>query len=369
MSQPTRVGGFGARLFVVQSLVILGGTASLLGVALTIAPILFRERLERAIEPLPDDVAGSVGLAFEQSILISLSVAVTVASAIGLLVGWLVSRRVQRSVLAMAESAESIAASDYRVRIPAAGLGSEFTRLEDSFNDMAAALAATERTRVETLRDLAHEFRTPLTTVRGYTEALADGVMTADADVWRTVASELARMERLVRDIALVSNAQERQLHLALKRVPVAELVVDAIATAEPGFAAKQVALTVEAHDAGLKVLVDLDRMHEVLANLLDNALRHTPAGGEVHLAARPVRDHVELAVSDTGEGIAAVHLSRVFERLYRVDDGRSRDHGGTGIGLAIARALVEAHDGRIRAESPGPGQGSTFRVTLPRAQ
>lgn len=368
MSSQPRLGGFGTRLLAAQGLVILAGTASLLGVALTVAPVLFHRHLARAAGPIPDDVARHVDLAFSRSILISLGLAVTAASVTALLVGLFVTRRVLRPIRSMATAAELITAGDYGSRIPTARLGSEFTRLEEAFNNMAATLAATERTRAEILRDLAHEFRTPLTTVRGYTEAIADGVMPADAETSRTIEAELARMERLVHDIALVSSAEERHLHLVVERVPAAELVRVAAATAQAAYTSKQVTLAVETAWDCPEVSVDRDRIQEALSNLLTNALRHTPTGGEVRLTATPQGDHVELAVTDTGEGISPQHLSRVFERFYRVGEGRSRQQGGSGIGLAIARALVQAHGGHIRAESSGPGKGSTFTITLPRA-
>jgi len=368
MSPQLRLGGFGTRLLAAQGLVIVAGTASLLGVALTVAPVLFHRHLARAAGPIPDDVARHVDLAFSRSILISLGLAVTAASITALLVGLFVTRRVIRPIRAMATAAELITAGDYGSRIPTARLGSEFASLEQAFNNMAAALAATERTRAEILRDLAHEFRTPLTTVRGYTEAIADGVMPADAETSRTIEAELARMERLVHDIALVSSAEERHLHLTRERTPATEILTDAANTAQAAFTNKQVALAVETGQNCPEVSVDRDRIQEVLVNLLSNALRHTPEGGEVRLTARSQADHVELAVSDTGEGIPAQHLSRVFERFYRVGQGRSRQQGGSGIGLAIARALVQAHDGHIRAESAGPGKGSTFTISLPRA-
>jgi len=232
---------------------------------------------------------------------------------------------------------------------------------------MAVTLAATERTRTEMLRDLAHELRTPLTTVRGYVEALADGVMTLDPDTEGTIVSELARVERLVDDIATVSRAEERQLDLHLRRTAAGDLVAAAVAAAALAYEDGGVLLLAEVETDLPAVVADPDRVQEVLANLLENALRHTPAGGRVTVSAREgAAGAVELVVSDTGDGLAAEHLPRVFERFYRVDTGRSRGRGGSGIGLAIARALTEAHGGRIRVESPGSGRGATFTITLP---
>lgn len=364
----TRFGGFGARLLAAQGLVIVAGTASLLGVALTVAPVLFHRHLTEATGPISEDVTRHVDIAFSRSILISLGLAVTAASVTALLVGLFVTRRVLRPIQTMATSAELITAGNYGTRIPAVRLGSEFARLERAFNNMAATLAATERTRAEILRDVAHEFRTPLTTVRGYTEAIADGVMPPDAEASRTIEAELARMERLVHDIALVSSAEERHLHLAKERTSAVEILTDAANTAQAAFATKGVTLAVETAENCPSVSVDRDRIQEVLANLLSNALQHTPEGGEVRLTASPQQDQVEFVVADTGDGIPASHLPRVFERFYRVGEGRSRQQGGSGIGLAIARALVQAHDGHIRAESAGPGMGSIFTITLPKA-
>jgi len=173
-------------------------------------------------------------------------------------------------------------------------------------------------------------------------------------------------VERLVDDIATVSLAQERQLDLNLRPIAANDLISAAVAAAARAFDDGGVALLSTVPKALPAVVADPDRVQEVLANLLDNALRHTPAGGRVTVTARQGAGIVELVVADTGDGLAPEHLPRVFERFYRVDDGRSRGRGGSGIGLAIARALIEAHGGRIRAESPGPGRGSTFTVSLP---
>jgi signal transduction histidine kinase len=208
-----------------------------------------------------------------------------------------------------------------------------------------------------------------LTTVRGYTEAMADGVMPADRETLRTMEAELTRLERLVADLTLVARAEERHLHLRKLRTPVADLIGSAVAAAATAYDRKGVTLLAEIEDGCPDVPVDRDRIQEVLANLLSNALRYTPAPGGVTVTARRrTDDAVELEVTDSGEGIAAEHLPRLFERFYRADQARAGDRGGSGIGLAIARALVLAHDGQIHARSAGPGLGSTFSVVLPAA-
>jgi len=223
------------------------------------------------------------------------------------------------------------------------------------------------------LRDLAHELRTPLTSVRGYHEAVADGVLPADRTTFARVDAELARIERLVEDLDLVSRAEERRLDLRLRPMPVDQLVAAAADAASPVAGAAGV-LVLTGGGAGVgagggavsQVLVDPDRLHEALSNLLSNAIRHTPRGGTVLVDGHQVGAVVEITVTDTGDGIAAEHLPRVFERFYRVDDGRTRDSGGSGIGLAITRSLVEAQGGRVRLESPGLGRGVRAVITLP---
>ena len=358
--------GLGARLLAAQGLVILAGSATLLTLALTLAPGLFRDHLRQAAGPVPPELAGHINEAFARAVLLALLVAMAAAALTAFAVSLLVARRLVRPVAAMAAAAPRIAAGRYDVRVSASGLGAEFEALGRSFDEMAAALAATERVRADLLRDVAHELRTPLATIRAYVEGLADGVVTPDALTAATLEAELDRMQRLVGDLDTVSRAEERQLDLHLRPVVPADLVTAAVEAARPSFTSKGVGLAARVEPGTPPVLADADRLHEVLANLLDNALRHTPAGGQVTVAAQSRGGEVELVVRDNGEGIPSDQLPRVFERFYRVDAGRSRTRGCSGIGLTIARALVEAHGGRIRADSAGPGTGAALTVTLP---
>jgi len=180
---------------------------------------------------------------------------------------------------------------------------------------------------------------------------------------------ESGRLRRLVDDLQKVSRAEERQLDLRLRPISLTAVVEAAAQAAGPAYAAKGIALETAIAERLPELAADPDRIGEVLANILDNALRHTPTGGRVEVRAARRSDEVELTVADTGEGIPPEHLSRVFERFYRIDSGRTRALGGSGIGLAIASALVEAHGGRIRAESEGPGKGARVVVTLPTAR
>jgi len=234
---------------------------------------------------------------------------------------------------------------------------------------MAATLETTERRRLELLGDVAHELRTPIATLEGYLEGLLDGVVEPTQVTWARLHAEAGRLRRLVDDLQELSRAEAGQIPLRLRAADPGE--VARVATDRLAGQFEERGLTFVADvPAGLPpVLVDPDRVVQIITILLTNALRYTPAPGRIALAVRAEGDAVRFAVTDSGVGIAPEQLAHVFERFYRVDKSRSRALGGSGIGLTIARALVEAMGGRIRAESAGLGRGSTFVVTLPAAR
>ena len=353
-----------ARLLLAQLLVIVAGSATLALVALAIAPGIFHDHIRSSGGVIPDDVARHVDKAFGAAVLIALAVAIGAAFLTALAVSTFISLRIVKPIRALAEAAERIAKGAYAARVPATG-SDEIAVLGSAFNEMATALESAERKRRELVTDVAHELRTPLATVEGSLEGLADGVVPADPEIWSLLRAETGRLRRLVDDLAKVSRAEERQLDLCSTPTKPGLLVAAAVQAASPAYAAKGVALETKLDRRLPSVDVDPDRIAEVLANLLDNALRHTPTGGRVEVVAAGRGKQVELVVADTGEGIAPEHLDRVFERFYRVDRARSRDQGGSGIGLAIARALVEAHGGQLWAESSGPGLGARFVCRL----
>lgn len=356
-----------AKLIAAQLLVIVAGSATLALVALAVAPGLFRSHVREALGTVPQPVADHLDRAFAGAVLLALGIAIGAALVTAVAASGLLAVRMLRPVSAMARAAERISRGQYETRVPAAGRD-ELARLAEAFNEMAAALEGAERRRRELVSDVAHEFRTPLATLEGYVEGMADGTLPRDAETWTVLGDEIRRLTRLVDDLATVSRAEERQLDLRLRRVQVSELAERAVRAAAPAYAAKGVELLRAPERGKAEVEADPDRIAEVLANLLENALRHTPAGGRVEVGWRRGGDEVEVSVADTGEGIAASHLPRVFERFYRADRARSRSSGGSGIGLTIARAIVQAHGGRIRAESPGAGKGARVVVTLPLA-
>jgi signal transduction histidine kinase len=303
--------------------------------------------------------------AFASALLISIALALVAAVLAALAVSWYFSRRVRRSIGNVADAASQIADGRYDARVPDPGLGGEFAILALTYNRLAERLEATASTRRSMLADLAHEMRTPLATIDAHLEAVEDGVRTLDDETLGVIRGSTGRLRRLAEDMAAVSRAEEEGLDITLRSMDAADVAAAAAEVAKDRYAAKGVHLVVELADAG-QVHVDADRMQQVLGNLLDNALRHTPAGGTVALACRRVGHWVEYRVADTGEGVASEHLPHLFDRFYRADTARDRDHGGSGIGLAIAKALVEAHGGGISVTSPGPGQGTTFTVRLP---
>lgn len=360
--------GLATRLLVAQSLVLLASAATAWAVASVVAPGIFHEHLLRAGVGHSPTEAAHVEEAFTSALVIALGVALVTSVLMAMVVTGYFTRRVQGSTAAVEESAAKIAEGQYGSRVPSPGLGSEFDQLADTINQLAERLGEVEATRRRILADLAHEMRTPLATIEAHLEAIEDGVRDLDEATLTVLHSGTQRLHRLAEDISAVSRAEEGRLESRPVPTRPRDLVEAASAAAQDAFRAKEVDLSVDVA-AAPAVLVDRERMAQVLGNLLENALRHTPPGGDVRLSVRsPGSRWVEVEVRDSGEGIAPEHLSHVFERFYRADPARSRSPGGSGIGLTISRALVEAHGGGLSASSDGPGTGATFTIRLPAA-
>lgn len=359
--------GFAGRLLLAQTLVLLAGASTSWIVAAAVGPGIFSAHLaEAGVEYTPTETA-HVKDAFASAMVISVVVALAMALVIAFAVTWFFTHRVKRSVDAVAASATRIAQGDYRVRIAPPGLGTEFDLLGTSINRLADRLEEVERTRRRMLSDLAHEMRTPLATIEAHLEAIEDGVRTADADTLAVLRSSSERLGRLSKDVSAVSKAEEGRLPMDRHPMSVADLVRTAINAAAHSAEDKNVRLVQDVEPGRLEVLADPQRMGQVLGNLLDNAIRHSPPGSSVVVSGRRADPRaVELSVIDRGDGIAAEHLSHVFDRFYRADTARNRELGGSGIGLTITRALVEAHGGQISATSRGPGAGATFTIRMP---
>jgi signal transduction histidine kinase len=356
-------------LLSVQLVVIAVGSAVLVVVALAVGPGLFHRHVRRAIGPVSDAVTYHLDVAFIRALALSLAVAVGAALACALVVSWLLSLRLAHPARDIAHGAGRIADGSYSTRVTVPAGPDELTEMATAFNQMADRLETTEAIRRRMLSDLAHELRTPIATIEGYLEGLADGVIDADEETQRILGDATTRLDRLVDDISRVSAAEEHQPALAPRQCEPDALVRQSLDAVGPVFDHAGVELVVEPTAAAVpSVDVDPDRIAEVLANLLENALQATPAGGTVTVTVTVNAGGrwVDISVTDTGIGIDAEHLDRIFERFYRIDEARARSGGGSGIGLSISRAIVEAHGGRLSAMSEGPGRGSTFTVSLP---
>jgi signal transduction histidine kinase len=305
--------------------------------------------------------------AFRDSIFQTLLISTFTASIVAVLIAILVSNRITAPLRRLVAGSHRIAAGDFGTRVVAAERD-EIGELAETFNAMAAALEDAESRRVRLIGDVAHELRTPLTTLRGNLEGLLDGVVTPEPELWARLHGETVRLGRLVDDLQELSRVESGQLTLEIRPVAPARVIDAALARLLPQYAEKGVDLRAESSDE-LSMAADETRMVQVLTNLLSNALRYTPTGGLVTISARREGESVVTEVRDTGVGIPAEHLPHIFDRFYRVDRARSRALGGSGIGLTIARALVEAQGGRIWADSPGSDKGSTFSVALPAAR
>lgn len=360
--------GLAPRLLVAQMLVVAVAGSTFLAVFVAVGPGIFDQHIRDAVGVISPSLARHLHVAFADTIWLEVSLGGAAAILASLTVSLLVARRLTRPIARLSEASRSVANGQRGVRVPASGLGIEFGVLEEAFNEMASALDAVEATRRRILSDLAHELRTPLATIDAHLEGLVDGVVVADRTTWNILLGETARLGRLVEDVAEVTTAEERLLQLRRTLVAPRDLVLQAVDAARPRFNAGGVVLNYQFEERLPLVAVDADRIGEVFHNLLSNAFRHTPSGGSVTISVTTRLRMVEFSVVDTGEGIPSGALPHVFERFYRIDAARDRDHGGSGIGLAIVRALVEAHGGTVAAASNGPDTGSRFTFTLPTA-
>lgn len=363
-------GSLRAKLLLALLLVIGVGVATMMLAIFTVAPDVF----DRLMGPMMGSnaaggmrptmqaaVTGAFRTAMLQAVLVGSGAAILAAIGISVFV----AERIVLPVRHMVRVSRRIADGHYSERVPA-GEPDELGALAEQFNMMAIALEAAERRRVALINDVAHELRTPLATIEGYTEGLLDGVVAPSPETWAVLHDEAGRLRRLVQELQEVSRVEARQLRLHIEPVAPASILTRAMSVVAPQFADKRIVLTSSIPPDLPLVSADADRIVQVVVNLLGNAVRYTPAEGSVSVTAERVDDTVMVQVRDTGSGIAAEHLPLLFERFYRVDPARSRALGGSGIGLSIAKALVETHGGRIWASSPGLGKGATFAFTLP---
>ncbi len=276
----------------------------------------------------------------------------------------ILSRRILHPVAALTQAVRRLGGGDLKQRVTIHASG-EITELARAFNTMAESLSRNEELRRSMVSDIAHELRTPVTNIRGYLEAVQDGMLEADASTIDSLHEEAMLLNSLIQDLQELALAEAGQLRLDVQPVSLDLVVEQTVSLMKPVARQKSVQIIPHIEGEFAPVRADQRRVAQVMRNLLNNAITHTPPGGEIHIHAETTAQAITLHVADTGEGIDEVHLPYVFERFYRADPSRSRSTGGAGLGLAIVKQLIERQGGRIWVESKR-GQGTTFSFTLP---
>lgn len=365
----------GLKLFFSYLVVILVGILVLVTTTRLVIPAAFEHHMADMGPAMSEMMGGmmerSVYGNFQAAVIESLVWATLAATFAAVIVSWFVSRQVVTPVQGMMQASQRIAEGHYEERVQVPGDVQrdeldELAQLALRFNQMAAKLDQTETMRRQLIGDVAHELRTPLTVIRGTMEGLMDGVLPAESETYQQVHQEVDRLQRLVADLQELSRVESGSVPLNLQPVPADRLVETVTERLGRLFVDKGVRLERDLPAHLPPVLGDEDRLIQVLMNIVGNALKYTPEGGKVIISARAQDRVVLLAVKDNGLGISAEHLPHLFTRFYRVDKSRARASGGSGIGLTIARSIVEAHGGRVWVESEGEGKGSTFFISLP---
>lgn len=302
---------------------------------------------------------------FVESVNWTLLITAIVAGLAAIALTVILSRRILHPVAELTLATRHLESGDFRrrVRVHAAG---EIGELAHAFNAMAETLDRNEELRRNMVSDIAHELRTPVTNIRGYLEAIQDDMLDPDRTTINLLHEEAMMLNQLIQDLQELALAESGQLRLELQPVDLEMVVAQTISVLRPSITQKQLQIRTTFPDPLPPVQADQRRVAQVLRNLLNNAIIHTPEGGTVNILAEVRPQEVEVRVSDSGEGIDAAHLPFVFERFYRADPSRSRATGGAGLGLAIVKQLVERQDGHVRVESI-KGKGASFSFALPR--
>ncbi|MHA2067080.1 MAG: ATP-binding protein [Candidatus Thorarchaeota archaeon] len=287
-----------------------------------------------------------------------------IAAAIALVIAFFLSRRILAPVKALTSAARRMGCGDFSQRVYVKDRG-ELGELTNTFNSMASDLERAEQLRHNMVADVAHELRTPLSNIKGYLEAIRDDMMKPDAKSIRSLDEEATLLSRLVDDLQELSLAETGELKLVCQMENIAELIKQTVDGVHAAARAKGVSVSTKMPNKLPLVNIDAHRISQVLRNLLDNAVAHTIKGDTITVSARQQKNSLEVAVADTGKGIPTDDLPNIFERFYRVDKSRARATGGTGLGLTIAKRVIEAHGGNIEVKSE-VGKGSRFSFTLP---
>lgn len=356
----------GSKLLLAQ-LVILGvGAVTLAVTAFLVAPGLFSRHLA-----LMGDDSPILRVHTHEAFISAISRALIFAGIASLiatsLIGWVFVRRVADPIEQLADAADELAARIYPVELPSGGFSRELRKLNDAFERMASDLQLSEERRINLLADLAHELRTPLATISAYVDGLEDGVVIPNSQSWSTLRIQISRMSRLVEDLKVASAIGENSISMNFGPVDLDALIRTTVAIFDARREIEMKQLTYSEPAKPLMVEADSARLQQVFMNLLDNAFRHTPSGGKIDVSVHSSGNEFEIELSDSGPGIPEDSLELVFDRFYRVDPARKSDNTGSGLGLTIARNIVELHKGKILVASPGPLGGATFTIVIPK--
>src|SRR5512139_2338954 len=306
---------------------------------------------------------------FIQRINLYLLYGALVGMAIALLLGIILSRTLTRPIRELTRATHAVSEGDLSQQVPVRSKD-ELGELARAFNKMSAELSRSINARKQMTADIAHELRTPLSLILGHAEAVHDGVLPPTPENFEIIREEATRLEHLVNDLRILSLADAGELTMNLQVIEPERLLQEVAALYQYQTQRKNVTLDLDIHSPLSSIEVDPGRMTQVLTNILDNALRHTPEGGRIVLSAQEVNDQVELAVQDSGPGLRAEEIERIFERFYRTDASRQREDydGGSGLGLAIAKSIIQAHGGQVSAEShivPAGEEGKGLKVII----
>jgi signal transduction histidine kinase len=282
-----------------------------------------------------------------------------------LVIGLLLMRRMINPLSEVMAAAQAVSQGDLTARVPVHTQNDDLSALSDHFNRMADELERSDKQRRNLLADIAHELRTPITILRGRLEGILDGVYPPDEANIAPALEETYLLERLVEDLRLLALAEANQLRYEMKSIRLNELVETILGLFTAQADEKEIKLLLEAEPDIPEVMVDPQRFQQVIGNLIDNALRYTPEGSTIELNIKKVDQNIELSVADEGQGIPEEELKHIFDRFWRGEKSRARSTGGAGLGLSIARRLVEAHGGRIWARNRSP-RGFEVIISLP---
>lgn len=362
------------RLWVRLSLVTIGISFLILGSAFTAeffsrlwereSSLALDQELRTILAQMPEDTADRLRQRMAENATRAATLVIGSAAIIGVVAGTLLSRSLTAPLQHLEKAAHAIKAYDYKQRVPVKG-SQELVALATAFNAMAERLDESETLRRNLLADVAHELRHPLHVLQGNLHAILDGVYELNEEEIGRLLTQTQHLTTLVNDLHELAQAEAHQLPLHVQPVAIGELVKETAVSFKTTATAKEITLAVELLGATPTLHLDPQRLRQVLNNLLSNALRYSEAGGHITVSVEQRPPHLLVCVRDSGQGIAPEKLPYVFDRFYRGDPARSRGEGA-GLGLAIAKAIVEQHGGELTAVSPGLGHGSTFTISLP---